>query len=100
MFQKEFAERLIAQTGENDYGRLALNTRLFCKVTRVCNVSRGSFNPPPLVDSTVVKIVPRDPPIEVNFREWDGLMRIVFTRKRKTLAASTGRASTFLGRCR
>lgn len=88
MFQKEFAERLIADVGESQYGRLAVNTRLFVKVSCVCKVSRGSFNPPPEVDSMVVKVVPRDPPIEVDFREWDGLMRICFGRKRKTLRAS------------
>jgi len=88
MFQKEFAERLIAKVGESQYGRLAVNTRLFVKVSCVCKVSRGSFNPPPEVDSMVVRIVPREPPIEVNFREWDGLMRICFGRKRKTLRSS------------
>jgi len=88
MFQKEFAERLIADVGESQYGRLAVNTRLFVKVSCVCKVARGSFNPPPKVDSMVVKVVPRDPPIEVDFREWDGLMRICFGRKRKTLRAS------------
>jgi 18S rRNA (adenine1779-N6/adenine1780-N6)-dimethyltransferase len=88
MFQTEFAERLIANVGEAQYGRLAVNTRLFVKVSCVCKVSRGSFNPPPEVDSMVVKIVPRDPPMEVDFREWDGLMRICFGRKRKTLRAS------------
>lgn len=88
MYQKEFAERLIADVGESQYGRLALNTRLFCKVSCVCKVARGSFNPPPEVDSMVVKIVPRDPAIQVDFREWDGLMRICFGRKRKTLRAS------------
>lgn len=88
MFQKEFAERLIAKVGDAQYGRLALNTSLFVKVSCVCKVSRGSFNPPPEVDSMVVKLVPRDPPIEVDFREWDGLMRICFGRKRKTLRAT------------
>jgi len=88
MFQKEFAERLIAKVGEKQYGRLAVNTSLFVKVSCVCKVSRGSFTPPPEVDSMVVKIVPRDPPIEVDFREWDGLMRICFGRKRKTLRSS------------
>merc|ERR1719456_792487 len=88
MFQKEFAERLVAEPGEKLYGRLAINTRLFVKVTRVCKVARGSFTPPPQVDSMVVKMVPRDPPIEVNFREWDGMMRICFLRKRKVLASS------------
>jgi 18S rRNA (adenine1779-N6/adenine1780-N6)-dimethyltransferase len=47
MFQKEFAERLLANVGEDKYGRLAINTRLFCKVTHVCLVTAGSFNPPP-----------------------------------------------------
>jgi len=88
MFQKEFAERLIAKVGEKQYGRLAVNTRLFVKVSCVCKVSKGSFNPPPEVDSMVVKMVPRDPPIQVNFREWDGLMRICFGRKNKTLRSS------------
>merc|ERR1712151_818075 len=78
----------IAKVGESSYGRLALNTSLFVKVSCVCKVSRGSFNPPPEVDSMVVKLVPRDPPIEVDFREWDGLMRICFLRKRKTLRSS------------
>jgi len=88
MFQKEFAERLIAKVGDRHYGRLALNTRLFVKVSCVCKVSRGSFNPPPEVDSMVVKVVPREPAIDVDFREWDGLMRVCFGRKRKTLRAS------------
>merc|ERR1719384_3095778 len=90
MFQKEFAERLIAKVGEKQYGRLAVNTRLFVKVSCVCKVSKGSFTPPPEVDSMVVKMVPRDPPIQVNFHEWDGLMRICFGRKNKTLRSSFG----------
>merc|ERR1712070_993116 len=88
MFQKEFAERLIADVGESQYGRLALNTRLFVKVSCVCKVARGSFTPPPEVDSMVVKVVFRDPPIEVDFREWDGMMRIAFLRKRKMMRAN------------
>lgn len=87
MFQKEFAERLIAEPNHPKYSRLAVNTRLFCKVTSVCKVAPGSFNPPPQVDSMVVRMVPRETPIDVNFREWDGLMRICFTRKRKTMQA-------------
>jgi len=88
MFQKEFAERLVSKVGEKSYGRLALNVSLFSKVTTVCTVSRKSFNPPPDVDSMVVKFVPRDPAIEVDFSDWDGMVRICFSRKRKTLHAS------------
>merc|ERR1711988_1896656 len=94
MFQKEFAERLIAKVGEKQYGRLAVNVSLFVKVSCVCKVGRGSFTPPPEVDSMVVKMVPRQPPIEVDFREWDGMMRICFGRKRKTLRSSFNMAYT------
>ncbi|ORM41513.1 putative dimethyladenosine transferase [Babesia sp. Xinjiang] len=85
MFQKEFAERLLASTNEEKYGRLAINTRLFCTVTRVCKVAPGSFNPPPKVDSMIVKIVPREHPLVVDFVEWDGMIRMCFSRKRRTL---------------
>eukprot|EP00397_Hematodinium_sp_SG-2012_P034922 GEMP01037503.1.p1 GENE.GEMP01037503.1~~GEMP01037503.1.p1 ORF type:complete len:340 (+),score=72.78 GEMP01037503.1:110-1129(+) len=90
MFQLEFAQRLVAPPGDRSYGRLAINTRLFAKVSTVCTVSRKSFNPPPEVDSMVVKFVPRDPPIEVDFSEWDGMMQVVFGRKRKLLRATFG----------
>ncbi|XP_953139.1 dimethyladenosine transferase, putative [Theileria annulata] len=85
VFQKEFAERLLASTNDDKYGRLAINTRLFCTVTRICKISAGSFNPPPKVDSMVVKIVPRQQPLVVDFGEWDGMIRICFSRKRRTL---------------
>ncbi|OEH74763.1 dimethyladenosine transferase [Cyclospora cayetanensis] len=85
MFQEEFGERLLAQPGEPRYCRLAANVHLFAKVTRVCKVDRNSFRPPPKVDSVIVKITPRKEILPVDFREWNGLLRICFTRKRKTL---------------
>jgi 18S rRNA (adenine1779-N6/adenine1780-N6)-dimethyltransferase len=88
MFQKEFAERLVAQVGDPFYGRLAVNVQLYCKVHRVCKVDRKSFNPPPEVDSMVVRFVPYDKPIDVPFNEFDGLLRVCFVRKNKTLRAS------------
>ncbi len=88
MFQKEFAERLVAQVGDPLYGRLAVNVQLYCKVHRVCKVDRKSFNPPPEVDSMVVRFVPHEKPIDVPFNEFDGLLRVCFVRKNKTLRAS------------
>merc|ERR1719159_585959 len=87
MFQLEFAERLVATVGEKLYGRLALNVAIFSVCTRVCKVAKGSFTPPPKVDSMVVKFVPRKDPIAVDFGEWDGLLRIAFNRKHKQLHA-------------
>ena len=88
MFQKEFAERLVAQVGDPFYGRLAVNVQLYCKVHRVCKVDRKSFNPPPEVDSMVVRFVPHEHPIDVPFNEFDGLLRVCFVRKNKTIRAS------------
>lgn len=88
MFQKEFAERLVAQVGDPLYGRLAVNVQLYCKVHRVCKVDRKSFNPPPEVDSMVVRFVPHEKPIDVPFNEFDGLLRVCFVRKNKTIRAS------------
>lgn len=50
-------------------------------------VGKNNFRPPPKVESSVVRIEPRNPPPPINFIEWDGLTRIAFVRKNKTLAA-------------
>jgi len=87
MYQREFALRLCAHPGEDLYCRLSVNTQLLSKVTHVLKVGRNNFKPPPKVESSVVKIKPHNPPPPVNFVEWDGLVRICFIRKNKTLAA-------------
>ena len=69
------------------YCRLAVNTQLLAKVSHLLKVGRNNFRPPPKVDSSVVRIEPLRPPPPVNFREWDGLMRLCFGRKNKTLGA-------------
>ncbi|SCM05159.1 dimethyladenosine transferase, putative [Plasmodium chabaudi chabaudi] len=87
MFQKEFAERMLANVGDSNYSRLTVNVKLFCRVIKVCNVDRSSFNPPPKVDSIVLKLIPKENNSMINFDEWDNLLRICFSRKRKTLHA-------------
>lgn len=51
-------------------------------------ISRNSFRPPPRVDSAVVRIEPRHPLPPVTLSEWDGLLRLVFGRKNKTIGAN------------
>ncbi len=57
-------------------------------------VGKNNFRPPPKVDSSVVRIEPRNPPPPVNFKEWDGLIRVCFGRKNKTLGAIFHQSST------
>lgn len=85
MFQEEFALRLTARPGEALYCRLSVNAQLLAKVDQLLKVGRNNFRPPPKVESRVVRIEPRNPPPPVNFVEWDGMVRLLFNRKNKTL---------------
>lgn len=67
--------------------RLSANVQLFATVEHVMNVSKANFRPPPLVESSVVRMSPRDPPPKVRFEEFDGLNRIIFSRRNKTVRA-------------
>ncbi|XAR54434.1 18S rRNA (adenine(1779)-N(6)/adenine(1780)-N(6))-dimethyltransferase [Bertholletia excelsa] len=87
MFQREFAMRLVAQPGDTLYCRLSVNTQLLSRVSHLLKVGKNNFRPPPKVDSSVVRIEPRKPQPSVNFKEWDGLVRICFNRKNKTLGS-------------
>lgn len=88
MFQREFAHRLVAKPGDKYYCRLSVNCQFLARVDLIMKVGRNNFRPPPKVESNVVRIEPRNPPPDVNFKEWDGLLRICFTRKNKSLAAT------------
>lgn len=48
------------------------------------------------MESSVVRIEPRNPPPPINFKEWDGLTRICFVRKNKTLGAAFGQTSVVM----
>lgn len=59
----------------------------FSKVLIWFQVGKNNFRPPPKVDSNVVRLEPKNPPPDINFKEWDGFTRIVFIRKNKQLSA-------------
>lgn len=88
MFQREFAMRLVARPGDDLYCRLSVNAQLLSRITHVMKVSRNSFRPPPQVESSVVRVEPLQPPPPVDFEEWDGLVRVLFLRKNKTIGAN------------
>lgn len=72
MFQREFALRLCARPGTEMWCRLSANAQLYSKIDHIMKVSKGNFRPPPQVESSVVRIVPLDPPPPVKFEEFDG----------------------------
>ncbi|KAJ7547052.1 hypothetical protein O6H91_08G066700 [Diphasiastrum complanatum] len=87
MFQKEFALRLMAKPGDSHFCRLAINAQLLADIEHLLKVGKGNFQPPPKVDSSVVRIQPRSIIPPINLREWDALIRACFSRKNKTLGA-------------
>src|ERR1700709_1304546 len=90
MFQREFALRLTARPGDSLYCRLSVNAQFWAKITHIMKVGKNNFKPPPQVESSVVRIEPKlgsERP-GVSWDEWDGMLRICFVRKNKTLRAS------------
>ncbi|KAG8846059.1 Dimethyladenosine transferase [Serendipita sp. 411] len=90
MFQREFALRLTATPGTEFWSRLSANVQLYAKVDHIMKVARNNFRPAPNVESSVVRITPLSPPPPVRFEEFDGLTRILFTRRNKTCRANFG----------
>jgi len=90
MFQREFALRLTARPGDPLYCRLSVNAQFFSKITHIMKVGKNNFRPPPQVESSVVRIEPKLGPERpgVSWEEWDGMLRICFVRKNRTMRAS------------
>lgn len=59
-------------------------------------IGRNNFRPPPAVESSVVRLVPKKPRPQVSWAEWDGLLRVCFVRKNKTLRAGFLGTSTVM----
>ena len=86
MVQKEAAERICAPVGSREAGALTVAVAYYARAVRLFNVSRGSFMPPPNVDSSVIRLdILEKPPIEVE--DEAGFFRMVkaaFGQRRKT----------------
>jgi 18S rRNA (adenine1779-N6/adenine1780-N6)-dimethyltransferase len=61
---------------------------MWAKIDHIMKVGKNNFKPPPMVESSVIRMVPKNPRPQINYEEWDGLLRIAFVRKNKTLRAS------------
>ncbi|QRV93820.1 rRNA (adenine-N6,N6)-dimethyltransferase [Ceratobasidium sp. AG-Ba] len=88
MFQREFALRLVARPGDALWCRLSANVQMYATVDHIMKVGKNNFRPAPQVESSVVRIVPIDPPPPLRFEEFDGLTRILFSRRNKTTHAN------------
>jgi 16S rRNA (adenine1518-N6/adenine1519-N6)-dimethyltransferase len=87
MLQKEVVDRMAAQPGSRQYGRLSVMLQYRCQVTPLFVIGPGAFNPPPKVDSAFVRLDPyAQPPISVDDESvFAALVRQAFAQRRKTL---------------
>jgi 16S rRNA (adenine1518-N6/adenine1519-N6)-dimethyltransferase len=86
MFQAEFAERMAAESGTDEYGRLSVTAGHYADVEVVEHVPKEAFDPAPAVQSAVVRALPRDPDYEVPDEAFFmDFVTAVFTQRRKTM---------------
>lgn len=88
MFQKEVAERIVAEPGSGAYGRLSVAAQWRSRARIAMAVNRSAFVPPPKVASAVVHIVPADQPEGVDPRIIEKLTEAAFGQRRKMLRSS------------
>jgi 16S rRNA (adenine1518-N6/adenine1519-N6)-dimethyltransferase len=90
MLQKEVVDRIVAPPGGKDYGRLTVMLAAACAATALFRVGRGAFQPPPAVDSAVVRLVPHaaDPFPMPDPARFARVVAAAFAMRRKTLRNS------------
>ena len=88
MFQREVADRIVAEPGSKDYGRLSILAQWRSNARIAMNVHRSAFVPPPKVMSAVVHIVPKDMPPGVKPAVLERLTEAAFGQRRKMLRSS------------
>lgn len=89
MFQKEVADRILAQPGSKTYGRLSVIAQWLCQVKRVMELPPSAFTPPPKIDSTVVHFVPRESAADwPRFATVEKILAAAFQQRRKMIRSS------------
>ncbi len=86
MFQQEFAERMAADAGTDEYGRLSVTAGHYADIEVVETIPREAFDPQPRVESAVVRTRPHNPEYTVPDDDlFMNILKAVFTQRRKTM---------------
>jgi 16S rRNA (adenine1518-N6/adenine1519-N6)-dimethyltransferase len=91
MLQKEVIDRMVAQPSTGDYGRLSVMLQWRYAMANTLFVPPTSFDPPPRVDSAIVRMIPHETPAPVNFELLEELVKVAFSQRRKMLRNTLGR---------
>ena len=87
MLQKEVVERMVAEPGSNDFGRLSVMLQYFFEMEKLLDVPPEAFSPAPKVDSAVVRLIPAKHRIgqAQDFEQFTALVKQAFHQRRKTI---------------
>ncbi|MBY0410926.1 MAG: 16S rRNA (adenine(1518)-N(6)/adenine(1519)-N(6))-dimethyltransferase RsmA [Burkholderiaceae bacterium] len=91
MLQKEVIDRMVARPSTSDYGRLSVMLQWRYAMENVLFVPPTSFDPPPRVDSAVVRMVPHAEPAVLSVPLLEELVQVAFSQRRKLLRHTLGR---------
>ena len=91
MLQKEVVERMVAQPCTSDYSRLSVMLQWRYAMENVLLVPPDAFDPPPRVDSAIVRMVPLTQPPELNVKTLETLVQTAFSQRRKLLRHTLGK---------
>jgi 16S rRNA (adenine1518-N6/adenine1519-N6)-dimethyltransferase len=91
MLQKEVIDRMVAAPATAAYGRLTVMLQWRYAMENVLFVPPESFNPPPKVDSAVVRMVPRETPAALDAKLLEDMVQVAFSQRRKILRNTLGR---------
>jgi 16S rRNA (adenine1518-N6/adenine1519-N6)-dimethyltransferase len=86
MFQKEVADRIIAQFNTSTYGRLSILANWRLNINKICDILPESFSPRPKIQSTLIHFTPKEKFIEIKDPlNLEKITRIFFSHRRKML---------------
>jgi 16S rRNA (adenine1518-N6/adenine1519-N6)-dimethyltransferase len=91
MLQKEVVVRMAAAPGSKDYGRLSVMLQWRYMIEDVLDVPPAAFDPPPRVDSAVVRMLPLPAPSGVDAGLLGEIVTVAFSQRRKILRNTLGR---------
>ena len=91
MLQKEVVDRMVAKPSTSDYSRLSVMLQWRYAMENVLFVPPASFDPPPRVDSAIVRMLPHARPESLDVKLFSELVRVAFSQRRKLLRHSLGK---------
>ncbi len=90
MLQKEVIERMVAQPATAAYGRLSVMLQWRYDMENLLHIGPEAFDPPPRVDSAIVRMVPKSQPLALNPSVLSELVQVAFSQRRKLLRHTLG----------